>query len=70
MSQPPVTLNYALLQGSAAQLDSNNDGACKTQKADVSKAGARVKLTFAREERKRNLTTFPTKSKINYLYFY
>ena len=74
MRQPPATLNYAFLQGSTAQLVSNKDGACKTQKADVPKAGARVKLTFAREEKKRkkerNLTTSPTKSKINYLSFY
>ena len=60
MRQPPATLNYALLQGSTAQLVSNKDGACKTQKADVPKAGARVKLTFAREEKKeRKKETLP-----------
>lgn len=64
MRQPPATLNYALLQGSAAQLVSNKDGACKTQKADVSKAGARVKLTFVREEKKETLPLFQQTAKL------
>lgn len=64
MRQPLVTLNYALLQGSATQLVSNKDRACKTQKADVSKAGARVKLTFAREEEKETLLLFQQRAKL------
>lgn len=50
MRQSPVTLNLTLPWGSAVGSVSNKGEPCKIQKRAVSEAGARVKLTFARDK--------------------